>query len=121
MDIIHIVDLEVHAHHGVFPEENVLGQKFLVSLDLSVDTREAAATDDLTKSVDYGSVCKVVVEIMTAQTYQLIETVAERIAQGVLDRFELIQGVAVEVKKPWAPIGLPLSYVSVQIHRTRTE
>ena len=118
-DIINIVDLEVYAHHGVFPEENVLGQKFLITLQLSVDTRAAGETDDLTKSVDYGSVCKAVSACVTHETYQLIETVAERVAACVLEQFELVQGVSVEVKKPWAPIGLPVQYVSVAITRTR--
>ena len=53
MDAIVISDLEVFAHHGVFPEENVLGQKFLVSLRLEVDLRPAGQRDDLSASVNY--------------------------------------------------------------------
>ena len=53
-DKIKITDLEVFANHGVFPEENTLGQKFLVSAVLYTDTRRAGLTDDLTASVNYG-------------------------------------------------------------------
>ena len=56
MDKIKIQELEVFANHGVFPEENILGQKFLVSADLYTSTRKAGRTDDLTASVHYGEV-----------------------------------------------------------------
>ena len=55
-DEIRIEDLEVFANHGVFPEENVLGQKFLVSAVLYTDTRRAGLTDDLSASIHYGEV-----------------------------------------------------------------
>ena len=121
MDFIHIVDLEVYGHHGVFPEENTLGQKFVISAHLHVDTRTAGKTDDLEQSVDYGSVCHVIHDVVSKETYKLIESVAERIAEEVLNQFSLVQQIRVEVKKPWAPIGLPVAYASVEIERTRTQ
>ena len=54
MDKIRIKNLELFAKHGVFPEENALGQKFLVSADLYTDIRPAGLTDDLNASIDYG-------------------------------------------------------------------
>jgi len=59
MDQIRIEDLEVFARHGVCPEENALGQKFLISAVLYVDIRKAAEQDDIHQSVDYGKVCKI--------------------------------------------------------------
>ena len=56
MDIIEIKNLEIFANHGVFPEENVLGQKFVVSAKLYTSTRKAGLTDDLTASIHYGEV-----------------------------------------------------------------
>lgn len=56
MDTIYIKDLEVFANHGVYPEENKLGQKFVISADLSVDVRMAGLTDELEYSVNYGEV-----------------------------------------------------------------
>ena len=57
MDKITIQNLEVFARHGVFPEENVLGQKFIVTAVLYTDTRAAGKTDELAASIDYGEIC----------------------------------------------------------------
>ena len=61
LDEIRIEELEVFANHGVFPEENVLGQKFLVTAVLYTDTRRAGKTDELTASIHYGEVSGVIV------------------------------------------------------------
>ena len=58
MDRIKIQELEVFANHGVYPEENALGQKFVISADLYTDTRPAGKSDDLEQSVNYGEVCR---------------------------------------------------------------
>ena len=68
MDKIKIEDLEVFARHGVFPEENVLGQKFLVSAVLYVDTRKAGMTDELTASIHYGEVSQFIDRFMKENT-----------------------------------------------------
>lgn len=54
MDKIEIKNLEIFANHGVFPEENILGQKFVISDTLYTDTRKAGLTDELTASIHYG-------------------------------------------------------------------
>ena len=116
-DKISIKNLEVFAHHGVFPEENKLGQKFLVSAILYTDTRAAGMTDDLTKSIHYGIVSQKITEFLQQHTYQLIETAAEQLVQELLLTTEHLQAVTLELKKPWAPVGLPLETVSVTITR----
>lgn len=117
MDKIHIKNLEVFAKHGVFPEENVLGQKFVISAVLYASTREAGKTDDLTKSIHYGEVSQFITEFMKQNTFQLLEAVAERMAEELLLRTERLEKVCLEIKKPWAPVGLPLETVSVEIER----
>ncbi len=117
MDKIHIKNLEVFAKHGVFPEENVLGQKFVISAVLYTSTREAGKTDDLTKSIHYGEVSQFITEFMEQNTFQLLEAVAERMAEELLLRTERLEKVCLEIKKPWAPVGLPLETVSVEIER----
>ena len=117
MDKIHIKNLEVFAKHGVFPEENVLGQKFVISAVLYTSTREAGKTDDLTKSIHYGEVSQFITEFMEQNTFKLLETVAERLAEELLLRTEHLEKVSLEIKKPWAPVGLPLETVSVEIER----
>ena len=117
MDKIKIRDLEVFAHHGVFPEENEQGQSFFVNATLYTNTRNAGLEDDLTLSTNYGEVCHFITGYMQDNTYQLIETVAENVAREVLLQFPLIQKLDLEIKKPDAPIGLPFDYVSVEITR----
>ena len=119
MDEIRIVDLEVFANHGVFPEENALGQKFVASLALHGDFSAACRSDALEDSVDYGAVCHLVDSTLRASTFRLIERAAQAVADAVLGEFPLVQVVDVELKKPWAPIGLPVSYASVKISRMR--
>ena len=117
MDKIKIENLEVFANHGVFPEENKLGQKFLVSVTMYTDTRHAGKTDDLTASIHYGEVSQFIDRYMKEHTYQLIERVAESLAEELLLNTAHLEKVCVEVKKPWAPVGLPLESVSVEIER----
>jgi len=84
MDKIKINNLEIFCNHGVFPEENVLGQKFLVSAVLYTDTRSAGLSDNLTKSINYGEICHFIDKFMKDHTFKLIETVAERLAKALL-------------------------------------
>ena len=92
-------------------------QKFLVSCILYVDTRKAGKTDDLEASVNYGTISHLIKEKMEEKNYRLIEAVAEQLAEEILLFDEKIRKVMVEVKKPWAPVGLPLETVSVKIER----
>ncbi len=117
LDRINIRNLEVFGRHGVFPAENRLGQKFIINATLYVSTREAGLKDDLTKSVHYGEVSHFMTNYMTEHTFGLIEAAAERMAEAVLLHFPLLQQITLEISKPWAPIGLPLEAVSVEITR----
>jgi len=117
MDKININNLEIFCNHGVFPEENVLGQKFLVSATLYTDTRAAGLSDDLTKSIHYGEICNFIDKFMKNHTFKLIETVAERLATALLIETKNLEKIDLEIKKPWAPIALPIENVSVRIER----
>lgn len=117
MDCIEIKNLEVFANHGVFKEENKLGQKFVVCCDLFVDTRPAGLSDDLELSVHYGDVCKFINDFMGNKTYYLIEAVAEDMAKSILLKYKKVKSLKLKIKKPWAPIGLHLEEVSVTIER----
>ena len=116
-DEIRIEDLEVFANHGVFPEENTLGQKFVVSAVLFTDTRMAGKTDDLTASIHYGEVSAFITEFLQKNTYQLLERAAEELAEALLLEWDRIEKISIEIKKPWAPVRLPLKTVSVKIER----
>lgn len=116
-DQIQIHNLEVFCNHGVYREENVLGQKFLVDATLYVSTRKAGLSDELADSVNYGEISRFILDGMKKQNDKLLEKVAERLAEGILLHFPLVSRVKIEVKKPWAPIMMHIDYASVTIER----
>ncbi len=116
-DKIQIKNLEIFANHGVFPEETRLGQKFLVSLTMYLNTRVAGKTDDLEKSINYGEISSFITDYTKKHSCKLIEAAAEDLAEELLLRYPLLEGITLELKKPWAPVGLPLETVSVEITR----
>lgn len=117
MDKIKIIDLEVFANHGVFKEEQKLGQKFLVSATLYTSTRAAGMSDKLEDSINYGSIAAHITTFLKENTFQLIETAAEKLAEDLLLHTKGLEQIVLEIKKPWAPVGLPLKTVSVEITR----
>jgi dihydroneopterin aldolase len=120
LDEITLHGLRSFGYHGVFPHERREGQVFAVDLTLGVDTRRAAATDDVADTVHYGDVAETVAAIVTGDAVDLIETLAARIAEAAL-RFDGVQRVAVTVHKPDAPITVPFDDVTVTIRRRRED
>ena len=117
MDEIRIENLEIYAGHGVFEDENRMGQPFFVNITLYTDTRAAGERDDLSLSTHYGDVSHLVNRFLKEHTYKLIESAAEKAAEQILLHFPLVQSLDLEIRKPRAPIGLPFGSVSVKIHR----
>lgn len=118
MDKLYIKDLEVFANHGVFHEEKKLGQKFLISLELSLDLNEAGTLDDLSKTVNYGLLCEHIEIEFKNRTFDLLEAAAENLCKFILLNYDKIERVKLMIKKPWAPIGKPLQYAAVEIDRS---
>ncbi|MGX6978369.1 2-amino-4-hydroxy-6-hydroxymethyldihydropteridine diphosphokinase [Vagococcus elongatus] len=117
-DIIRIKNLETFGNHGLIPEENVLGQKFFISADMYTKTRQAGKNDTMNQSIHYGEVCHEIDSFVRQKTFKLIEKVAESLAEHLLLTYPLMTGIELEIKKPWAPIGLPLDFVSIEIFRS---
>ncbi len=118
-DIIKITGIRSWGHHGALPEETRLGQRFRVNLALELDTRPAALSDDLTKTVHYGEVVKLVEAELKGRPVYLIETLAENIAARLLNNFPILSGLTLEIEKPFAPVGTDLDGIAVVIRRTR--
>lgn len=120
MDLIELRDLAFYGYHGVLPEEQRLGQRFIVSLRLGLDLQTAGQTDDLELTVNYADVAEAVQAIVEGPPFKLIEALAEQIAQLILFQFARVQTVSVRIEKPSAPISVvPTSGVAVEIHRSR--
>ncbi|WP_222594364.1 2-amino-4-hydroxy-6-hydroxymethyldihydropteridine diphosphokinase [Actinotalea fermentans] len=117
-DLIRLTGVSATGYHGVLPAERRDGQTFVADVVLHVDTREAAAGDRLDATVDYASVAVRVTEILAGAPADLIETVAERIAAALLAD-PRVSAVDVVLHKPQAPIPVPFTDVTVEIHRDR--
>lgn len=116
VDEIALTGLRVFGHHGVFGHERRDGQEFIVDARLYVDTAAAATSDDVADTVHYGEVAERIAAIVAGEPVNLLETLAQRIADAVLT-FAGVRMVAVTVHKPQAPIPLTFSDVSVTIRR----
>lgn len=116
-DAITLTGMRFYGYHGCLPEERQQGQTFLVDLSLRLSLAAAGQTDDLRQSVDYAQVFALVRGVVEGEPVQLIETVAERIAQAVLEAFPQLFSVEVTVHKPDAPI--PGSFGDVAVHIVR--
>lgn len=103
------------ARHGVYPEEEFLGQRFYVDAEFDVAGAEAAENDDLDGTVDYGIVFKVIEEIVTTSRKLLIEALALTIAKELCVRFSPIKRARITVRKPSAPVPGILDYVQVSV------
>jgi len=105
-----------HAYHGVWDEEREIGQRFEVDLELKIDNKVAASTDKLKDTVDLYAVFKVVEDVIQKNKYNLVETMAERIAEKVLKEFSTKE-LLVRIRKPHAPIRGIQDGIEVEIVR----
>jgi dihydroneopterin aldolase len=117
-DRLAVLGVEARGHHGVFEFERRDGQTFRVDLVLGLDTRPAARSDDLRDTVDYGSLVAAVRKAIEHDPVELIETLAQRIAEVCLAD-ERVQWTEVTVHKPDAPIDATFTDVALTIHRSR--
>jgi len=115
-DQISLRGLRVHGHHGVLPTEREQGQEFVIDVDLEVDNRAAASTDDLDDTVDYATMADRIAALVSGEAVNLIETLAERIAAVCLSDSR-VRAVTVEVHKPHAPVDVAFDDITVRIRR----
>ena len=117
-DELSVWGIECYGHHGVFEHEKREGQPFVVDLTLGMDTAPAAASDDLRDTVDYGSLVASVKQAVEADPVDLIETLAQRLADVCL-RDDRVEWARITVHKPEAPIDATFGDVTLTITRSR--
>ena len=109
-----------YGFHGIDPAEQELGQRFVVDLEVQRDLRAAGASDDPQDTVNYSRMYRLVKEVMEGPSCKLLENLAETIAQGILEGFD-VDSVRVKVKKPEVPMkGSILAHASVEVFREAT-
>ena len=118
-DKIILTGVEVFGRHGCTLEEQKLGQKFYVDLELNLDLSKVGQSDSYDDTVDYSQVILSVEKIVGGTPRRLIETVAEELAANILAEFEKVDSLTVTLHKPNAPLPMTYKDVAVQIFRTR--
>ena len=118
-DKITITGVRAHGKHGVFEQEKLSEQEFIVDIELKLDLHGAAKTDDLAKTVNYEDIAVMAHKTITGPTVNLIETLAGRICDEILKNYPAVEKVKVTVHKPAAPISVPFGDVAVTIKRER--
>lgn len=117
MDRIVLTGLRAFGHHGVYEVERATGQEFVVDVVLELDLAPAAGSDDVADTVDYAALAERLAAVVSGPPVNLIETLAERLAQVCLAD-ERVAAVEVTVHKPQAPVGVTVADVAVTIRRT---
>ena len=107
------------ARHGVYSEEEKLGQRFFVDVELRVESEEGLTSDDIDTTVDYGIAFTQIEKIVTGTRRYLIEVLAMDIAKALLKSFPNVQHAAITIRKPNAPVPGILDYVEVRVECER--
>jgi dihydroneopterin aldolase len=107
------------GYHGLFEHERTNGQDFFVDLTLEIDLRAASMSDEIDDTVNYAEITDLVVTEITSNPVSLIEKLAGRIAERILNNHSKVKSVMVTVHKPQAPVTATLKDIAVQITRTR--
>ncbi|MGO2110029.1 MAG: dihydroneopterin aldolase [Pseudoclavibacter sp.] len=118
LDVIRIEKMHARGYHGVLAHERRDGQEFLIDAEVWLDTRAAAASDDIDDTVHYGQLMRALFEVVSGEPVDLLETLAERLAAVTL-AYRGAQAVRITVHKPQAPVDLRFEDVTVSILRFR--
>lgn len=115
-DTLLVHGMQFWGTHGYFPEENKLGQKFIIDVEVNLDMTDMCQNDDLDKGFSYVSVYEITKRVVTTEQYKLLQRLAQRIADEIMAAYP-IERVKVTVKKPSVAIGGILDYTGVTIVR----
>jgi dihydroneopterin aldolase len=118
-DRIFVSGLLIHAHHGVMPHEENVGQRFVIDLELEIDLAPAGRSDKLADTASYSAIVDAATRAFTRESFQLVEAAAGVVAEALLAGFPKVSSVRVTVHKPHAPIAAIFNDVGVSILRTR--
>ncbi len=116
---VRLINAVFYAHHGVMQEEHRIGGRYEVDVVMEVDFEAAALEDDLSLTIDYEAVYKVVKKIVTENKFYLIEKLAYLIANEIVDNYAVVLGIEVTVRKANPPVGGPCDRAEAVFRRQR--
>jgi len=120
-DRILLTGLAFFGHHGVLPEEAVLGQRFHIDLELGLDLDEAARSDDLAATISYADVYETVKAAFEEKRFKLIEALGHHIIARLFAEFSRLDRVRIRVRKPEAPLPMVAGEAAVELVRRRNQ
>jgi len=118
---ITLSNMVFYGYHGDLPEENTLGQRFVIDLVLTLDIAQAAETDHLRHTVDYTRVYGICRETVEKERFKLIEALAGHVINRILEACPIVDAVTITIKKPSVPIAGILDHVAVETSQTRAD
>jgi 7,8-dihydroneopterin aldolase/epimerase/oxygenase len=119
LGIIRLRNAVFYAYHGVLIDEQNLGGKFEVDVDLHCDLSRGARSDHLDDTVNYERVYDCVRTLVLEKKHLLLESLASEVGRGILKSFSRVHSVTVKVRKPSAPVKGIIDYVEVELTETR--
>ena len=119
--VLFIDNLEVFANHGLFEEENKLGQKFIFDIECELNYKKAMFSDEMTDSISYADIAEVVVKTATTNTFNLLERLAGEILKNIFTEFPQIENINLKINKPGAPIKYHFEKCGVEVNVSREE
>ena len=119
--VLFIDNLEVFANHGLFEEENKLGQKFIFDIECDLNYKKAMFSDEMTDSISYADIVEVVVKTATTNTFNLLERLAGEILKNIFTEFSQIENINLKINKPGAPIKYHFEKCGVEVKTSREE
>lgn len=118
-DRIILRDLGFYGFHGLYPEEERLGQRFFIDLECGVDLSAPGETDAIGHTVSYADIYDVVKATFETKRTKLIEALGQNIVSALFERFGDINWIIIRIRKPEAPIAMVRGEVAIELHRVR--
>lgn len=119
MDSIRLEKLRFYGYHGVLPEENRLGQPFLVTMEIFLDLAKAGKSDDLSQTLDYGKVAEITRNLVEGPPVKLLEHLAHKLIETLFSEFPEIRQIHLSIDKPAPPLPQSLTSVGITLRRQR--
>jgi dihydroneopterin aldolase len=116
-DRLRLLNVVLHAYHGLYAEEQRLGQLFEIDVELLLDLARAGRSDDPQDTVDYTAVLALIEEVVTQRRFGLVEALAETLASELQRQFPCLKGAIVRIRKPNPPVAATFDGLEVEIER----
>lgn len=121
LDIIRLNNAVFYAYHGALSDEQNLGGKFEIDVELQCDLSAAKHSDALHETVNYEKVYALMKNIVTEKKYYLIEALAHSVGTGIIRAFPQVERAVVRIRKPGAPVHGVIDTIEVQIETSKQE